>query len=116
MSTTNTSGRRKTAVARIYLTEGNGAITVNGVECHLFGAHYPAGSVGLTAANMDQSGELLGDVLLHMDHYRKRSSTFAARCAEYFNADQIVARLLAAGSAQIAAAAEPIRSAGAGER
>ncbi len=30
MSTTNTSGRRKTAVARIYLTEGNGAITVNG--------------------------------------------------------------------------------------
>lgn len=30
MSTTNTSGRRKTAVARIYLTEGNGNITVNG--------------------------------------------------------------------------------------
>ncbi|HYK77735.1 MAG TPA: 30S ribosomal protein S9 [Daejeonella sp.] len=29
MSTTNTSGRRKTAVARIYLTEGNGNITVN---------------------------------------------------------------------------------------
>ena len=32
MSTTNTSGRRKTAVARIYLTEGNGAITVNGKD------------------------------------------------------------------------------------
>lgn len=30
MSVTNTSGRRKTAVARIYLTEGNGQITVNG--------------------------------------------------------------------------------------
>jgi small subunit ribosomal protein S9 len=30
MPATNTSGRRKTAVARIYLTEGNGAITVNG--------------------------------------------------------------------------------------
>ena len=32
MPTTNTSGRRKTAVARIYLTEGNGAITVNGKD------------------------------------------------------------------------------------
>jgi small subunit ribosomal protein S9 len=32
MSTTNTSGRRKTAVARIYLKEGNGSITVNGKD------------------------------------------------------------------------------------
>ena len=32
MPTTNTSGRRKTAVARIYLTEGSGAITVNGKD------------------------------------------------------------------------------------
>lgn len=30
MPTTNTSGRRKTAVARIYLSEGSGNITVNG--------------------------------------------------------------------------------------
>ncbi|MGB4775053.1 MAG: 30S ribosomal protein S9 [Daejeonella sp.] len=32
MSTTNTSGRRKTAVARIYLKEGSGNITVNGKD------------------------------------------------------------------------------------
>ena len=32
MPTTNTSGRRKTAVARIYLTDGNGAIIVNGKD------------------------------------------------------------------------------------
>ena len=32
MSTTNTSGRRKTAVARIYLTDGTGSITVNGKD------------------------------------------------------------------------------------
>lgn len=32
MSVTNTSGRRKTAVARIYLKEGNGTITVNGKD------------------------------------------------------------------------------------
>lgn len=29
MTVTNTSGRRKTAVARIYLKDGNGTITVN---------------------------------------------------------------------------------------
>ena len=32
MSVTNTSGRRKTAVARIYLKECNGTITVNGKD------------------------------------------------------------------------------------
>ena len=32
MPTTNTSGRRKTAVARIYLTAGSGTITVNGKD------------------------------------------------------------------------------------
>jgi small subunit ribosomal protein S9 len=32
MPTTNTSGRRKTAVARIYLSEGSGNITVNGKD------------------------------------------------------------------------------------
>src|SRR5690606_33692167 len=32
MSTTNTSGRRKTAVARIYLSAGGGNITVNGKD------------------------------------------------------------------------------------
>ncbi len=32
MATINTSGRRKTAIARIYLKEGNGIITVNGKD------------------------------------------------------------------------------------
>jgi len=32
MTITNTSGRRKTAVARIYLKEGSGAISVNGKD------------------------------------------------------------------------------------
>ncbi len=32
MPTTNTSGRRKTAVARIYLNDGSGTITVNGKD------------------------------------------------------------------------------------
>lgn len=76
-----------------------GDIRVDGVEFQLFAEHLPAGSVGLTAANMDQSGELLGDVLMHIDHYRRRSAAFAPRCAEYFNADQIVAQLLATGAA-----------------
>lgn len=76
-----------------------GVISMNNVECELFAEHHPAGSVGLSAANMDQSGELLGDVLTHIDHYRRRSEAFAPRCAEYFNADQIVSQLLATASA-----------------
>jgi len=76
-----------------------GRISVSHIDCQLFVEHHPAGSVGLTAANMDQSGELLSDVLLHMDHYRRRSAAFAPRCTEYFNADQIVAQLLATASA-----------------
>ena len=32
MEVTNTSGRRKTAVARIYLSKGKGTITVNGKD------------------------------------------------------------------------------------
>ncbi len=32
MQVLNTSGRRKTAVARVYMTPGSGAITVNGKE------------------------------------------------------------------------------------
>ncbi|GAA4132148.1 30S ribosomal protein S9 [Sphingobacterium lactis] len=36
MSTTNTSGRRKTAVARIYLAAGDGNITVNGKDYKVY--------------------------------------------------------------------------------
>ncbi len=32
MEVTNTSGRRKTAIARVYLTRGSGKITVNGKD------------------------------------------------------------------------------------
>jgi len=32
MEVLNTSGRRKTAVARVYMTPGNGAITINGKD------------------------------------------------------------------------------------
>ncbi len=32
MATVNTIGRRKTSIARVILSEGSGAITVNGVE------------------------------------------------------------------------------------
>ena len=72
----------------------DGLITVDAIEVRLLVEHHPAGSVGLTAANMDQSGELLGDVLLHIDHYRRRAAAFARQCSEYFNADQAVAQLL----------------------
>jgi len=42
MAVINTSGRRKTAVARIYLTSGNGAITVNGRD---YKEYFPTGTL-----------------------------------------------------------------------
>ncbi len=36
MTVTNTSGRRKTAVARVYLSKGNGDITVNGKDYKVY--------------------------------------------------------------------------------
>ncbi len=41
MEVTNTSGRRKTAVARVYMTPGNGAITVNKKD---FKDYFPSAS------------------------------------------------------------------------
>ena len=40
MEVTNTSGRRKTAVARIYMTKGSGNVIVNGKD---YKAYFPTG-------------------------------------------------------------------------
>jgi small subunit ribosomal protein S9 len=45
MSVTNTSGRRKTAVARIYLKEGNGTITVNGKDHKVYFPTFPCNTL-----------------------------------------------------------------------
>jgi len=42
MAIINTSGRRKTAVARIYMTHGNGSITVNGRD---YKDYFPTGTL-----------------------------------------------------------------------
>jgi small subunit ribosomal protein S9 len=42
MAVINTSGRRKTAVARIYMTAGNGTITVNGRN---YKEYFPTGTL-----------------------------------------------------------------------
>ena len=41
MDVTNTSGRRKTAIARVYLTPGNGTVTVNKKD---FKDYFPSAS------------------------------------------------------------------------
>lgn len=90
-------------VARLRLGWRNawdtGEIAVTDIECLLLSSDEPAGAIGLTAANMDQSGELLDDVLRHIDHYRHRAAAFATHCAQHHNADQIVSQLMAAKSA-----------------
>jgi small subunit ribosomal protein S9 len=42
MEVTNTSGRRKTAVARVYLKKGSGTITINGRD---FKNYFPTGTL-----------------------------------------------------------------------
>ena len=57
MTTTNTSGRRKTAVARIYLVEGNGDIIVNGKE---YKAYFPTLPLQFIVNQSLQVTDLLG--------------------------------------------------------
>jgi small subunit ribosomal protein S9 len=57
MTTTNTSGRRKTAVARIYLVEGNGAIIVNGKD---YKAYFPTLPLHFIVNQSLQVTDLLG--------------------------------------------------------
>ena len=57
MTTTNTSGRRKTAVARIYLVEGNGAIIVTGKD---FKAYFPTLPLQFIVNQSLQVTDLLG--------------------------------------------------------
>jgi small subunit ribosomal protein S9 len=46
MAVINTSGRRKTAVARVYMTVGNGVITVNGRD---YKEYFPTGTLQYVA-------------------------------------------------------------------
>jgi small subunit ribosomal protein S9 len=46
MAVINTSGRRKTAVARVYMTLGNGNITVNGRD---YKEYFPTGTLQYVA-------------------------------------------------------------------
>ena len=56
MSTiTNTSGRRKTAVARIYLQDGSGTITVNGKDYKEYFPTLPLQYIVTQAAEVSES-------------------------------------------------------------
>jgi small subunit ribosomal protein S9 len=57
MTTTNTSGRRKIAVARIYLVEGNGDIIVNGKD---YKAYFPTLPLQFIVNQSLQVTDLLG--------------------------------------------------------
>ncbi|MDR0263334.1 MULTISPECIES: 30S ribosomal protein S9 [unclassified Sphingobacterium] len=56
MSTTNTSGRRKTAVARIYLTAGSGNIIINGKDFKEYFPTLPLQYIATQSLNV--AGEL----------------------------------------------------------
>jgi small subunit ribosomal protein S9 len=57
MEVINTLGRRKTAVARIYLKDGNGAITVNGRD---YKEYFPTGTLQYIVTQSLEIAEAIG--------------------------------------------------------
>jgi small subunit ribosomal protein S9 len=57
MEVINTLGRRKTAVARIYLKDGNGVITVNGRD---YKEYFPTGTLQYVVTQSLEVAESLG--------------------------------------------------------
>jgi len=65
METTNAIGRRKTAIARVYLKEGTGVITVNGRD---FREYFPTPILQITVQQAFEITETMGqfDVIANM--------------------------------------------------
>lgn len=57
MEVINTLGRRKTAVARIYLKDGNGAITINGRD---YKEYFPTGTLQYVVTQSLEIAESVG--------------------------------------------------------
>lgn len=66
MEVINTLGRRKTAVARIYLKEGTGIITVNGRD---YKEYFPTGTLQYVVTQSLEVAESLGkyDIKVNLD-------------------------------------------------
>jgi len=66
MEVINTLGRRKTAVARIYLKDGNGAITVNGRD---YKEYFPTGTLQYVVTQSLEIAEAMGkyDIKVNLD-------------------------------------------------
>ncbi|MGE5382086.1 MAG: 30S ribosomal protein S9 [Omnitrophica WOR_2 bacterium] len=66
MEVINTLGRRKTAVARIYLKDGNGAITVNGRD---YKEYFPTGTLQYVVTQSLEVANSLGkyDIKVNLD-------------------------------------------------
>lgn len=80
MSVTNTSGRRKTAVARIYLKDGNGTITVNGKD---YKEYFPTLPLQYIVNQSFEVSELTGqyDVLVNVQGGGIKGQAEAVRLA-----------------------------------
>lgn len=66
MEVINTLGRRKTAVARIYLKDGNGSITINGRD---YKEYFPTGTLQYVVTQSLEIAESVGkyDIKANLD-------------------------------------------------
>jgi hypothetical protein len=85
--------------------------TLAQIECLTHsGPAPPLAAVGLAVHEPAQAAAALEEVLQHYAHYRRGAAALGARCADYHNADRLVAQLTgaAAGEAEyLRAAAAP---------
>jgi small subunit ribosomal protein S9 len=66
MEVINTSGRRKTAIARVYLKEGNGSITINGRD---YKEYFPTGTLQYVVTQSLSVADAIGkyDIQANLD-------------------------------------------------
>ncbi len=75
---------RVASVEFVFMAAGHGAT-----------AHYPAGAVGLIAADIGQVRPLLEEMVEHYDHYRSSAAAFSRRWIEQHSPERTLRTLLA---------------------
>jgi glycosyltransferase involved in cell wall biosynthesis len=72
---------------------GTAPIELSALDCFLLAGEHALGAIGLTAADLDLSPELVHEILQHLEHYSRSAARFAPQCSAHHSADQIIEQL-----------------------
>lgn len=85
------SPRRRTLELRWENAYADDPIEIDGVRIVALRDRHPLGSVGLTAAQPQQSARLVEEILENLEHYQRASRAMCMRYADRYNAEAVVA-------------------------